>query len=199
MHEIIGVSTTTSGLANIIVEENDLLIASGVNILNFEGALVDVVNVGGGKVDVRFPDIQVDGDSLWVYDQTRSKWLSTDKAQFSAGEKGLTKNKYLLTFDSQAINLTGYRMVRDGTITAIAAQTRNAETWTLRVRKNGSATNIQSLAMTAIDGNHSNTVNVDVDEGDRIQFYAETTTMFGIRDPLVWVEIAWRNDGLAAP
>jgi len=142
------------------------------------------------------PDIQVDGGRLWVYDHERDKWLSTDRLFATAGRSGRAKNSYLRIADRQTSNLTGYRLFRSGTIVAIAAQTRNPETWTLRVRRNGNVTNVASLVMNATNGRHVTTVNVDIDEGDRLQLFAETTAVFGIRDPFVEIEIAWRNNNL---
>jgi hypothetical protein len=197
LHEIVGFETTAGGGGDIIVEDDDVLVASGINTLNFaEG--IKAVNAGG-QIDVSLYELQVDQGLLWVYDTVRGKWLSTQRSTFGAGEKGRIRNKYLMVFDGQVSNLTGWRVVRDATITAIAAQTRNNETWTLRVRKNGDPTDIASLTMSAVDGNHSSVANVDVSEGDQIQFYAETTGFLGIKDALVWVEVAWRNTTLAAP
>lgn len=138
-------------------------------------------------------DLKVVDGRLWVYDNIRSKWLSADRLDASAGRKGRIKNGYLRILDGQSCNLTGYRLPRNGTITAMAAQTRDNETWILRVRKNGDPTDIASLAMNNIAGGHDTTVDVDVNEGDLIQLFAETTTFFGIKDPFVWVEIAWRE------
>jgi hypothetical protein len=143
--------------------------------------------------------LQIDNGILWVYDEGRGKWLSSFRATFDAGEKGRVKNKYLIVHDGQTTNLSGFRLPRKATITAVSAQTRNVETWTLHIRRNGSPTNIASLTMSAVDGNHTSSLNIDVDEGDRVQFFAETTNFLGIKDPLIWVEIAWRNDTLLPP
>ncbi len=199
LHEIIGVTSGGGGGTDLTITDEGIFVASGVDTIDFVGSGITAVNVGGGNVRVTVPDIQVDGDILWVYDVTRDKWLSSFRATFGAGERGRIKNKYIPVFDGQVSNLSGYRVVRTATITAIAAQTRNTETWTLRVRKNGGSTNIASLVMTSVNGNHSSSIDVDLDEGDQIQFFADTTGFLGIKDPLVWVEVAWRNDSLAAP
>jgi len=144
----------------------------------------------GGSGD---PNLKVVGGRLWVYDNIRNKWISADRLQAVAGRKGRCKNAYLRVQDGQAINLTGYRVPRKAIITAIAAQTRNNETWTLRVRKNGDSTDIASLVMNNVTGGHDTTVDVDLDEGDQIQIYAETTAFFGIKDPFAWIEIGWRE------
>lgn len=139
-------------------------------------------------------DLIVEGGVLWVYDETRGKWLSSSRITAISGRKGRIKNGYLRLIDGQTSNLTGYRMTRSGVLTSLAVQTRTDETWTLRVRNNG--IDIASLAITAADGAHNRTLNVNVEEGDLIEFYADTTAFMGIRDPFVWAEIAWRNDNL---
>jgi len=141
-------------------------------------------------------DIQVDDGRLWVYDNYRNKWLSSDRLTAIAGKNGRAKNLYLRLPSGQPSNLTGYRIPRAATITAISAQTKENETWILRIRKNDSVANILSLALNNTNGKHDITVDVDLDEGDRIQFYADTTAFLGIRDPFAWIEIAWRNDNL---
>lgn len=157
--------------------------------------IVDTTTVSG--IDQSL--LQIDNGILFVYDLSRGKWLSSFRATLGAGEKGRVKNKYLTVFDGQTSNLSGYRLARDATLTAIAIQTRESETWTLHVRKNDLPTNLASLTMTGVDGNHSSVINVNLDEGDRLHFYAETTSFFGIKDPLIWVEIAWRNDTIPSP
>lgn len=199
-HEILGFETTAtvSGVANIVVCDEGVLVASGISKLDFVGAGITATNQGGGEVRIAVPDTQVDGGLLWVYDGSRSKWLSVDRFKPSAAEKGRVRNKYLRVYDSQVMNLSGWRLPRDATLVGITAQTRDVYTWNLRVRKNKSDTNIASLVMTAEEGNHSTSLDIDLDEGDRLHFYADTPSG-AIRDPLVWVEIAWRNDTLATP
>lgn len=198
LHEIIGFETTAGGTVDLVIEDDEVLVASGINTINFADG-VKAINAGGGQVDVSLSGLQVDQGILWVYDSVRGKWLSSQRNSFGAGEKGRIRNKYLMVFDGQVTNLTGWRVVRDATITAIAAQTKDAESWSLRVRKNGDPTDIATLVMNSVDGNHTNVTNVDISEGDQIQFYAETAGFFGIKDALVWVEVAWRNTSLAAP
>src|SRR3990167_5696924 len=93
--------------------------------------------------------LQIDNGILWVYDDTRGKWLSSFKSTFIAGEKGRVKNKYLVVVDGQTLNLAGFRLPRNATITALVAQTKDIETWTLHIRKNGALTNIASLIMSS--------------------------------------------------
>ena len=152
--------------------------------------ICEILEGCGESIDL---DIKVVDGRLWVYDDTRNKWLSADRLTATAGRSGRAKNIYLRIKDGQSCNLTGYRLPRNATITAVAAQTRGNETWTLRVRKNGDSSDLTSLVMTNVAGAHDTTVDVDLDEGDRVQFYAETTTFFGVKDPFIHIEIAWRE------
>jgi hypothetical protein len=55
---------------------------------------------------------------------------------------------------------------------------------------------LYSLPISGASGAHNTIVDVDLDEGDLVQIFAETTNFFGIKDPFVMIEIAWRNDTL---
>lgn len=133
------------------------------------------------------------GGRLWVYDVIREKWLSVDRFQVIGGRNGRTRNIYLDTIDAMPFTLNGWRMIRDGTITSIAVQASSAPVWTLHVRKNGDPTNIASLQINGTLGAHITTINVDLNEGDAVQMYADVPAVTGVYDPLAWVEIAWRR------
>ena len=147
-------------------------------------------------VDSSLSYVKVSGDILWVRDNTRNKWLSADRFYIFGGRAGRISNAYLKTVGGLATSASSYRIARDATITGIAVQTRNPETWTLRVRKNGTLVEVAQLYMNGVNGNHNMAVDGDLNEGDTVQLYASTTAFSGIKDPLVWIEIAWRNDSL---
>jgi hypothetical protein len=135
--------------------------------------------------------VSIIDDILSTYDATRGKWLSVDRIQLSASKKGGANDVYLRVNDQIATSETGYRVMRDATITALAAQTDGSETWTLRIRRNDSTTNIASLVVTAAAGNQATNINVDLDQGDELQIFADTTGV--IHSPVALVELAWRN------
>lgn len=58
---------TSSGLADLQIQMNDILIATGVTIVNFEGA-VNVVDNGGGKVTVTISGNTVHNQYLFTVD-----------------------------------------------------------------------------------------------------------------------------------
>lgn len=127
---------------------------------------------------------------LYTYDSTRAKWLSVERKMLWASKAGSAKNVYLRVGEVSTLQ-TGMRMPRDGTITALVVQTRDPETWTLEIRRNGVTTPIASLAISAATGAHDTAVNVDFTAGDIIQVYANTAGTT-IRAPVAGLEIAWR-------
>ncbi|SFR89764.1 hypothetical protein, partial [Maribacter stanieri] len=132
-----------------------------------------------------------DDGILYIYDGTRSKWLSIDRTMVGWGRNSNnTSNEYLRQFNGALSNQNGWRMVRNGTITAISAQSDIDQTWTFEVRKNDATTVIASITMTGIQGNHNNTLNVDINEGDFIQAYCNGTS---VDYPETLIEIAWRK------
>jgi hypothetical protein len=137
-------------------------------------------------------NVEVKGGVLYTYDATRAKWLSVDRKLITAAKKGSSNDVYLRAQDGIATSETGIRVLRDGTITGLFAQTDTAETWTLEIRRNGVATVIASLTMTAVQGNQETTTNIDVSQGDELQFFANTSGS-SIKSPIGGLELAWRT------
>lgn len=128
---------------------------------------------------------------LYIFDGTRNKWLSVDRTMIGWGRNSdNTTNEYLRQFNGALSSDNGWRMIRNGTITAISAQSNINQNWTLEIRKNDVTTVITSITMTGVQGNHNNTINVDINEGDFIQAYCNGVS---IDYPEVLIEIAWRK------
>ncbi len=128
---------------------------------------------------------------LYIYDATRGKWLSVDRTMVGWGRNNSnTTNEYLRQFNGAPSIVNGWRMIRNATITAISAQTDKNQTWTLEIRKNDSSNIITSLTISNSKGNHSNTVNINVNEGDYLQAYCNGNS---IDYPQTLIEIAWRK------
>lgn len=135
--------------------------------------------------------ISVVGGILYTYDGTRTKWLSVDRKIVTAAKKGPTKDVYLRHADGIATSETGFRALRDGTITGITAQSDTTGTWTLEIRKNDSVTVITSVAVSAAQGAQDTTINIDFSQGDEIQFYANVSGS-PVVSAIGAIEIAWR-------
>ena len=128
-------------------------------------------------------------DLVYVRDGTRSKWLSVSRNAVWAGRDGYATNIYLRTFDGIASSVTGYRVLRNATITSLVMQSDFPATWIFEVRINDSFTPIASLASGGAGGNQDTTISVDVSQGDQLQFFCNGVS---INRPLVGIELAWR-------
>jgi hypothetical protein len=68
-------------------------------------------------------------------------------------------------------------LATNATIVGIGAATDGAETWVAEVRRNGVATPIASLTLTAVDKDSRFDLSVDVDVDDEIQMYCNGTNI----------------------
>lgn len=136
--------------------------------------------------------VVVDGIA-YIYDSTRAKWLSIERKMIWAARNAGAQDIYLRIYDGLATSVTGYRMLRNGTITGIVLQTDGAEAWTLEIRKNDVVTAILSLSSGGAAGNQSTISNVNFSQGDEIQFFCSGGTLLNpITSPVGGIEIAWR-------
>ena len=127
---------------------------------------------------------------LYIYDGTRSKWLSVSRFMVGWGRNSNnTSYEYLRQFNGALSSNNGWRMMRNGTITGISAQSRVNQTWIFQIRKNGGGL-ITSLTMTNQRGNHNKSINIDVSAGDYIKAYCNGNS---IDYPQGLIEIAWRK------
>ena len=92
---------------------------------------------------------------------------------------------------AQSIN-SGWRMIRDGTITAITVQSNSNSSadYTVEIRKNDGVNMETSLTVNNNQGNQNTAINIDFDEGDFLQCYLNGNS---IDYPQVLIEIAWRQ------
>lgn len=98
-----GITTTMYGLVNaaaagLVLPVNSTAPASGL----LEGSVVDV------------------GGILYMYDASRSAWLSVNRPIVWSARAGTVSNSYLRLCDSVSTSATGYQLMRDATITGIS-------------------------------------------------------------------------------
>ena len=128
------------------------------------------------------------GSFMW--DSARDKLLSIARYTFSAGRYSKTvKNEYLRFDDGVPGTASGKIVKYDATIVGIGGMTQTSGSWRLKVFKYGSFTPIINLLITNQAFIYNN-LNVDVNAGDVLQFYAEGNN---IKMPLVELEFAWRT------
>lgn len=129
---------------------------------------------------------------LAVYDKSnsRNKWLSVAREYmvFSGRNHPNNSNEYM-KFGDIPSNLSSNKLIRNKTLVGISADTNGAETWNLRVRKNGSVTNLATLAISAADGGFDKTLNIDFAAGDIVQVFVDGS---GVDRPTAKLEFADR-------
>ncbi len=133
------------------------------------------------------------GDLLCVYDKTnsRNKWLSVYRFQmsFTGRDAATNTNEYARVCGAFTSNQGGYRLMRNATLVGISCENKGAQTWTARIRRNGSVTNLASLAVSSAVGAQDITYNVDFSAGDDIEVYIEGSN---INRPVITLEFAYR-------
>lgn len=134
------------------------------------------------------PLASFDDGQLYTYDKTnsRNKWLSVSRSQimFTGRNSANNKNEYLYLGLVNSMQ-TGFRIEKNSTILGITVEAELSSTYTIRIRKNNSLTNIASLVVTAATGSQTYALNVDVSQGDEIQAYLESSG--NIEAPVVQV------------
>ena len=170
---------------------NSLFLTCALAFISIANAQQVIVIDNKGTINtIRELRVGTDG-LLYTYDNLRTKWLSVDRNLIGWGRNSQnTTDEYLRQFNGAQSNLNGWRMIRDGTITAITAQCNANQTYTVEIRKNDSATVISSLAVSNAKGNHDTTININFEEGDFLQCYLNGNS---IDYPQVLIEIAWKQ------
>lgn len=128
------------------------------------------------------------------YDKTNSRntFLSYYRHHmyFSGRDSATNKDEYLRAglFTS---NQAGPRLMHNMKLMGISVQCETAQTFNIRIRKNGSVTNLATLAVSAATGAHANTYNLDLNAGDQIQVYLDSAGA-NVSRPMVTLEMAER-------
>ncbi len=143
------------------------------------------------STDLQDGQVSVIDDELYVYDATRTKWLSVARHTIVFGRRGNTKNKYLNFFGgSLASNNTGLRLPWDCVITAMSAQLDATGTATFTVRES-TLTRTVNQVVTAALGSHATNINQNMNAGDLLECYLAASS--NVQDPLILIEIAKRK------
>jgi hypothetical protein len=129
---------------------------------------------------------------LYIYDSTRTKWLSVHREILVFGRRRSVRNQYLnFAVGNLSSNNSGYRIPRNATIVAMTGQLDANGTCDMRVRRNDVATNIATLTITSANGAIDVSTNIDVNANDFLQSYLSASS--SVQDPVFMVELAWRE------
>lgn len=132
-------------------------------------------------------------NSLYIYDATRSKWLSSETSVFSWGNNGNTDNQYLEFATSDAAN-SGVKIPVNATIVAVTIQTATSSSDNARqftIRKNNPNVDVVNFSTAAFTYN-SILVNTDVTAGDFLRVFV-TDEPNEVSSPIVTLWLKWRK------
>ncbi len=138
--------------------------------------------------------LEMKGGILYVYDATRVKFVSVNKNTLIFSKPGLTNNQYLNLAGGVVNSGTGYKMPSNATIVSISVQSSTADTYSVNIRRLGTTTDLVTLSVPGVQGASSIVTNIDLNVNDDIQCYLDYTGVgVGVEDPVVMIEIAWRE------
>lgn len=142
-------------------------------------------NLSGGQ-------LAVVGDTLYLYDDNRGRWIGTERTTMVFGRMKPTKDQYLNSFGgNMPSNNSGIPIDQDSVIVGLASRIDTTGTCVIHIYKNDVETSIASITITAGTNAQDVTINVNVDAGDNISAYLEATT--AVQDPIVRLKIAPRG------
>lgn len=160
---------------NLIVgTSGSITVSSGINPVTISGAMVVVEGIG------------------YISDLTRGgKYLSLSRQNYAYSRSGARDNGYL---DVQQIAQVdaGWVIPRKGTIVAITSfWISGVNGKSLEIHRNNSATVLHSHVGDAGVPNYENTLNVDLNAGDKLRVFVSAAGG-SITNTNVIVEVAWR-------
>lgn len=141
--------------------------------------------------------LAVIGDKLYMYDATRSKWLSTEVSSLSFGRSGNQDNVNLRATGNQGNTRSGYLMPYDGTIVYATVKSNNgsgaqSKQFSIRVR-NGNTTNSSTNITTSSSEHISTNLNVDFSAGDYINGTINNDGNGNVNNASIVVYVKWRQ------
>ncbi|GAA3616071.1 hypothetical protein GCM10022396_37720 [Flavivirga amylovorans] len=137
------------------------------------------------------------GDKLYMYDATRTKWLSLETPILQFGRSGNQDNTPLRSAGNVGNNNSGILMPFDGTITCVTAKTNSnngaqAKQFTIRVR-NG-ISNVSTMNITTAASLYTNTTcNLDFSAGDYINAVIANDGNGNVHSSTIALWIKWRQ------
>lgn len=134
----------------------------------------------------------VDGVS-YLYDETRSKWLSTARIVFNFGidHRNLNTDIWMRMDGSIPSNNGGYKISRNATIVSATVQTNNTTSGSFVIRRNGTTVDLATLTLIGEESKVTDILDVDLDEEDYLQALMQPVAK--IDYPMLTVELAWRD------
>lgn len=158
---------------------------------NTDGSSVEHYNHVISKIlgSLASQNIQWINGVSYLTDPLRGKLLSLSRLNQSFNYYGPNQESRYLKIGDVVSSANGLIMTRNATITALTAQSRSTNNWSLQIRKNDQTTPLHTLNVNAGTG-IADTLDIDVNAGDFIQLFINGSS---IDHPLAFIELAWRQ------
>jgi hypothetical protein len=181
----------------------NVLISDGINGMLFYDVSGLTYNIQKGTVLPINPlsgDLfyETDINTLYYYDDIRTKWLSVEQHILSCGRISADEeiSVYMKVGDSTQNSTTGFKMIRNGTIISASIQNDNIliSDRNIEIRINNSIVNKVSLdILTGQSGVSVDNYNLDFNQGDLIQVVVLPGSEGSVlNNPIVNVKISFR-------
>lgn len=129
--------------------------------------------------------------SLYIYDTTRNKWLSSETVTVTWGNNGGNDDEFLDLGNVGTLG-SGIKMPQNGTIVYISAQSSGGvSTKGIEIRKNNPSSTINTFNLLA-NSYTNNSANLDFNAGDFLKIYVSSAGG-DVNDPVVTLWIKWRK------
>lgn len=130
---------------------------------------------------------------LYTYDLATDRWLSVQRQTLFFGRVGTTADQYLSMATGVVSDGVGYRLPRNAVITGMSVQSSTSKNYIIHIRKNDNETDLVSMVVAGF-GASLTVLDQVIYTPDFVQCYLEFTgTGFGVDNPIVMVELAWRG------
>lgn len=157
-------------------------------------AALELIPQATPTTDLAAGQLAVIGDKLYMYDATRTKWLTLESTAIQFGREGNTTQDNIRYGGNMISGVSGALMPFDGTIVAITAMAASGDDTDINVRARDAAnTNSVNETFSLASLRYTDTAtNLDFDAGDYITARGRDNTTTAV-DVTVIVWVKWRQ------
>jgi hypothetical protein len=163
------------------------------------GALLEFPQIQKGDI---FPSNPTSGDTffylndnyIYQFDGIRNKWLTINKYIIELGRNMLETNTagYLGIADLIHNSITGFNLIKNGTILSASIMNENVVSRNIQIRINNSSSTYVNLSLTNQNSRIISS-NFDFNNGDFLNVFIDHGNAADMNRISVLIEIAWRH------
>lgn len=151
-----------------------------------------VQNFTASHIDIDLDYTLTEDGILTIHDPNREKRLSVDRSilSFSLYHKNIKATRWL-RYNNVGSNVSGFRLIRNATLTSVTVQTQSIETGTFKIieRNNTISTDVTTVVLTSEAHKTVDNLNIDINKGSVV----EVKLISGeFSYPTFSIEFAWR-------